>query len=394
MDAAIDLDAFREQIRGFFGQEYPLELLDKYRRGVVFAKEDHVRNQKALRAKGWLAGAWPVEYGGAGWSPARQQVFDEEAARAGMPYLIPTAITYLGPIIYTFGSDDQKRLWLPDILESRTIWAQGYSEPEAGSDLASLGMSAVLQGEEYLLNGEKVWTSYAQYADWIFCLVRTSRGERRQQGITFLCVDMSSPGVRIHPIITIDGLRRLNRVEFDNVRVPVANRIGDEGDGWRYATVLLHGERLSFSEIGRKQDDLRRMRELAARTPTGSGGVMLDLPGFASRLASCEIALEVLKISLARVVELGDAASPAPISALKIEGTLLGQQISELGVELNGSATIAFPDRVDPDWPTSMPLVPPEAPLAMGAYIFERAMTILGGATEIQKNIIWRHLAG
>lgn len=394
LDFGLENDTFRAEVAAFFERDYPQDIIAKLRSGQILGREDHIRSQKALHSRGWLAPAWPAEAGGPGWDVTRRYIFEEELDRAGVPNLIPMAIIYVGPVIYTFGTEEQKRRWLPDILESRTMWAQGYSEPEAGSDLASLGLRAERDGDHYVLNGTKIWTSYAQWADWIFCLARTSKEPRRQDGISFLCAEMDRPGITVHPIITIDGVHHLNRVEFRDVRVPVDQRIGEEGRGWHYATFLLQNERLSYAHVSKKKEDLRRLRELAETAPSDSGGVMADEPLFMSRVAECEIGVNTLEVAVLRVLAAGEGVPPAEVSILKILATETAQQITSLFVDLAGNHAAVFADRHRSDWASDAPLVPPFAAPAVASYLFERAQTIYGGATEVQKNIIWRMIGG
>lgn len=393
LNSTPDLEEFRAEVRAFLENDYPRDLLEKVRAGVILDRADQVRNQQALQTRGWLAPAWPKEHGGAGWSAERRYVFEEELDRVGVPGILPMGVIYVAPVIYTFGSNEQKRRWLPDILESRAFWGQGYSEPEAGSDLASLRTTARREGDHYIVNGTKIWTSYGHWADWIFCLARTSREERRQDGISFLCAEMNSPGITVHPIISIDGVHHLNRVEFQDVKVPVSQRIGEEGKGWHYATFLLQGERLSYAHVARKREDLKLLRGLADAAPSSTGGTMADDPLFAAKLAACDMAVETLGISVLRALTAGQNVPPAEVSALKIVATETAQRITELFIELAGVAGAAFADRHRMDWAGAMPLVPQFAPPAMAAYLFERAQTIYGGATEVQKNIVWRMLS-
>lgn len=382
---------FREAVRSYFTRDYPADILAKARNGEPLAREDHVRSQQALNAKGWFGVGWPTEHGGPDWTPIRRYIFESELERAGAPSLIPMAVIYIGPIICAFGTERQKAAWLPDILESRALWAQGYSEPEAGSDLASLSMRAVRDGDDYVLDGEKIWTSSAHWADWIFCLVRTSVEPRRQDGLSMICVDMRSPGVGVHPIIGIDGSHELNRVSFDRVRAPVANRIGEEGRAWIYANVLLKAERLSYAHVGRKKADLARIRALASETSWVGGRRRSEDPLFMARLARLEIEAEVLEVSVLRA--LSGEVEPVAVSALKISATELAQKITALEILLAGRDQMACPPRQDPDWREASPGVLGFAPPASAAYLFERAQTIYGGATEVQKNIIWRSLS-
>lgn len=392
MDLALDPadKEFSDEVRRFFAADYPQDLLERMRAGISMTRADHVRSQQALQARGWLGVGWPAEHGGTGWTPIRRYLFEQELERAGAPAIIPMAVIYIGPIICAFGTAEQQARWLPDILESRALWAQGYSEPESGSDLASLRMTAVRDGDDYILDGTKVWTSGAHWADWIFCLVRTSREARKQDGISMICADMRSPGIRINPIISIDGAHELNRVTFDQVRVRAANRIGEEGRGWHYANVLLSAERVSYAHIGRKRADLAAIRALARSRPRGGGAVMADDPAFARRLARAEMRLDALEISVLRVLA-GDTA-PAAVSALKIACTEQAQTITELWLDLAGRDRALFADRSGPGWEAQAPAVPLFAAPRTASYLFERAQTIYGGSTEVQKTIVWRDL--
>ena len=385
-------DAFRMEIRSFIETAYPRDILEKARRGEVLNRDDHVRSQRALQSRGWLAPHWPEAHGGPGWDASRRYIFEAELDRAGVPNLLPMALIYIGPVIYTFGTDAQKQQWLPDILSSRAMWAQGYSEPEAGSDLAALSFRADRDGDDYILNGTKIWTSYAQWADWIFCLARTSREARRQDGISLICCKMTAPGVTLRPIISIDGQHHLNRIEFQDVRVPASQRIGEEGRGWHYATFLLQNERLSYAHVSRKFEDLRNLRALAASLQSDDGDSMIEDPGFALRIARCEINTRTLEIFVLRLLSAGDAASPAQVSALKIFATELAQEITELYVELAGRFGAIFADSHHSDWAANMPPARRFAIPAVASYMLERSQTIYGGATEIQKGIIWKAL--
>jgi alkylation response protein AidB-like acyl-CoA dehydrogenase len=383
-------EAFRAQVRDFFEHEYPQNLLRKARDAEVLSRADHIRSQQALQSRGWFAITWPAAYGGPGWDATRRYIFEEEMDRAGAPNVIPMGVFYVGPVICAFGTEEQKRRWLPDILESRAMWAQGYSEPEAGSDLAGLKLSAHREDGHYVLNGTKIWTSYAQWADWIFCLARTSDSARRQEGISFICAEISSPGITIYPIITLDGLHHLNRVHFDNVRVPIANRIGEEGQGWHYATFLLQNERLSYAHVSRKKADLRQLRHLAAATPSDGGGSILDDALFARKIAACEIDVATLEILVLRVLTAAASLGAAQASMLKIMATQTAQRITELFVELAGRNLAPAPDRHVSGWAAQAPATTAFAAPWTSSYLFERAQTIYGGTTEVQKNILWR----
>lgn len=393
MDILVSSDdrQFVDEVRQFFASEYPQQLLSRMRDGVILERSDHVRSQQALHARGWLGVGWPTEFGGTGWTPVRRYLFEQELERAGAPSIIPMAILYIGPIICAFGTADQRQRWLPDILESRAMWAQGYSEPEAGSDLASLRMSAIRDGDDFILQGSKIWTSGAHWADWIFCLVRTATAERKQDGISMICVDMASPGISVRPIISIDGSHELNQVHFDNVRVPTSNLIGEEGRGWHYANVLLSAERVSYAHIGRKKGDIAALWSFAATVRSGCGSTMADDRLFISRLASAEMALAALEILVLRV--LTGNSSAAAVSALKIACTEQAQEITALWLDLAGRDRMSLIDRSTPDWESKAPGVAPFAVPRTASYLFERAQTIYGGSTEVQKTIVWRALS-
>jgi alkylation response protein AidB-like acyl-CoA dehydrogenase len=377
--------AFRDRVRAFFKNDYPREILAKTRAGQPLTRTDHVNSQRALQARSWYAINWPVEYGGPGWSALQRYIFDEELERAGAPNVIPMSVIYLGPVIYTFGTEEQKKRWLPDILEARSFWAQGYSEPEAGSDLTSLSLAARREGGEYVLNGTKIWTSMAHWADWIFCLVRTSRGQRKEEGISFLCAQMSSPGITVHPILSLDGSHHLNRVTFDDVRVPVGNLIGEEGKGWKYARFLLVNERFSYAHVGRKKVDLARLSE-PARGHIAAG--WLDST-FMLRIARCDIDVLTLEACVLRLLSQGHVATTSASASLKILATQTAQRISELQLEMGGHHALGRPEALANVYAgLPSPQAPNFATQAMAGYLFERAQTIYGGSTEVQKNII------
>lgn len=392
----MDLEFSAEQIalqgefRRFFAEEYPQDILQKTRTAVPLGKDDHVRSQQALQSRGWLAGTWPKALGGQGWSELEQYIFETELERAGAPDVLPMAIKFIGPIICRFGTDEQKARWLPDILSSRAMWAQGYSEPESGSDLASLRMTAVRDGDDYLVQGTKIWTSYAHWANWIFCLVRTSREARKQDGISLICAEMSAPGVTCHPIITIDGKHVLNLIEFDAVRVPATNLIGEEGRGWHYSNALLAAERISLAHIAAKKREIGRWREAFESMRDRGGQLPLARAALEYRIAACQMDLAALEISVLRAITGG--ASAAAISCLKISFTEMVQRITEIGLEISGRSAQARPDRSRLDWAESFPPHVALGAPAAASYLTERAQTLFAGATEVQKNIIWRQM--
>jgi alkylation response protein AidB-like acyl-CoA dehydrogenase len=397
MDMSFDpaLDGFRAEVRAYFEKEYPQDILAKVRENRSLTTAEVRKAEMALGSKGWLASAWPEEYGGPGWSLEEQYIFDEELERAGAPTVTPMGVIYVGPVIYTFGSDDQKEKWLDGIRSGRDGWAQGYSEPNSGSDLASLQFSAVREGDEYVLNGTKIWTSAAQHADWVFILARTSNEGKKQEGITFICSEMDRPGVTLTPIITIDGKHVLNQVHFENVRVPLDYRIGEEGKGWGYSQYLLGHERTSYARIGGKRKMLADLRILASAAEDGGNRRLIDDEAFAHKLSAATIALDGLEMQVLRILSAVSAGgSPGnEASIVKILATETHQQITELMLEAGARAALAkTPDSARGDFNEA-----PEtayAPPAVSGYLGGRAQSIYGGTNEIQKNIIAKRVLG
>lgn len=390
--------AFADEVRAFFQNEYPQDILDKRRRGQSLSKEDLQRNERALSDRGWLAANWPPEHGGTGWNVTEKYLFDEERERAGAPPIVPMGVIYVAPVLYTFGSEEQKRRFLPEILRADTFWAQGYSEPAAGSDLASLECRADADGDDYIVNGSKTWTSQAQFADWIFCLVRTSREERKQQGITFLMIDMNTPGVQVEPIITIDGGHHLNTVSFTDVRVPQSNRVGEEGKGWSYAKYLLTHERTSYAHIAGKKEQMRKLEEIAQATEAG-GATLWDDTDFRRRYDAVAVELTTLEFTTLRTLA-AVATGGAPgneSSILKVRSTEVAQAITELWLEASGHQGLrAVRDRSRADWNggTEGAFAPAWPVTAVADYFFTRAQSIYGGTNEIQKNVIAKQVLG
>lgn len=391
-----ETEVFRQTVAHFFKTDFPKDILEKSRAGISLSTADVRRSEMALGAKGWLATAWPKEHGGPGWSLEQQYVFDEELERAGVPTVTPMGVIYVGPVIYTFGSEDQKQKWLPSIRDGSQGWAQGYSEPGSGSDLASLTFSAVQDGDDYILNGEKVWTSAAQHADWIFLLTRTDNSGRKQEGITFICCEMDRQGVVCHPIITLDGKHYLNRVTFNNVRVPINYRIGEEGKGWTYSQYLLGFERTSYARIAGKRQMLAGVRALARSTEDGGNTRLIDDPAFAAKLAGADMAVDGLEMQVFRILsELSDGGSPGnEASIVKILATETHQTITELMLEAGArSALLKTDDSTAPDWADRDPGAG-YAPPAVASYFAGRAQSIYGGTNEIQRSIIAKQVLG
>ncbi|KAB1078024.1 acyl-CoA dehydrogenase family protein [Methylobacterium soli] len=381
--------AFRAEVRDFFRSEIPADIRAKVSEGRALAREDYVTSQRILNAKGWAVTQWPVAYGGQPWSPVQRYIFMEELMQAAVPLPLQFNCFMVGPVIAAFGTEAQKRRFLPRIANLDDWWCQGFSEPGAGSDLASLKTRAVREGDHYVVDGQKTWTTLGQYADWIFCLVRTDPAAKKQAGISFLLIDMKSPGVSVRPIITIDGRHEVNEVFLDAVRVPVENRVGEENKGWDYAKFLLANERTGIARIGLTKERLQRIKRLARETPMGAG-TMWDDADFRARVAGVEIELKALEITQMRVVAAQatrDATKPDPASSiLKIKGSELQQAATELLLELAGPNALPAGGadllRNDPDAPFAW------EDAAAPMYLNTRKVSIYGGSNEIQRNVI------
>lgn len=389
--------AFREEVRSFLRDKYPDDLRAKQLAGIALTKEDIVRWQKILYERGWAAVNWPVEYGGTGWSAVQKYIFANELAAANAPEMIPFGVKMVAPVIYTFGNEAQKARFLPDILASNVWWCQGYSEPGAGSDLASLKTRAERRGDRYVVNGTKTWTTLGHFADWIFCLVRTQTDvARRQEGISFLLVDMQTPGVTVKPIITIEGEREVNEVHFEDVEVPTENLVGEEGKGWTYGKVLLQHERTNIAGVARSKYRLNRLKEKAG-PGTDGGRPLLEDPNFARKVAALEIELRALEFTELRTlaaVAVGKAPGPES-SILKIKGTEVQQMLDALFVEAAGYYALPYvPEQYRPDWPEDARVGHATETLASLRYFNNRKASIYGGSNEIQKNIVAKHVLG
>ncbi len=387
--------AFREEVREFFRTRYPQSVKEKQDSGIYLTKEDHVLWQKALHEKGWAGINWPIEYGGTGWTTAQKYIFANESAAHNAPRLVPFGLSMVAPVIYTYGNEEQKQRFLPDILASNVWWCQGYSEPNSGSDLASLKTKAVRDGDHYIVNGTKTWTTLGQHADWIFCLVRTDDTGKKQDGISFLLIDMKTPGVSVTPIITIDGIREVNEVHFEDVRVPAENLIGEEGKGWTYAKVLLTHERTGIARVAESKAKLASLKK---RIDSGTSELN-DLSGnvvFMSRVAEAEVELKALEFTELRVLS-SVATGKAPgseSSILKIKGTEIMQLLDELLLEVAGIQGLPFlPEQYQTgfDGETEGPAF---AAKAAPVYYNNRKLSIYGGTNEIQKNIISKQVLG
>ena len=350
--------------------------------------------QRILHKKGWAAPEWPVEYGGTSWSLVQRYVFAQESARSGAPALLPMSLRMCGPMLIGYGTAEQKAYYLPRILSGEDFWCQGYSEPGAGSDLASLSTFAASDGEDYVVNGTKIWTSCAQHADMMFALVRTRKGGKKQEGITFLMIAMTLPGITVRPIINIAGVHELNQVFFEEVRVPKANRVGKENDGWTVAKYLLEFERFAMASVEIRRT-LDRVETLAGVTPI-AGGVLNGDPNFRSKLAKLKIETSVLEASERRVLaKLSAGDSPGTVSSLvRVQGAELLQRADMLGVEALGYYSAPFQPEVLEIGVNQPPVGPREGVTFVPMYLSNRMKTIAGGSSEVQRNIVAKAILG
>lgn len=383
--------AFQQEVRDFLQAELPEEVSSRVKLGLSLQKDDHVRWQKTLNKQGWLAPNWPVEYGGTGWTSTQKYIWENECNMAGAPAVVAFGSKMVAPVIYTYGSEEQKQRFLPDILESNVWWCQGYSEPNSGSDLASLRTTAVQDGDDYIVNGTKTWTTLGQYADWMFCLVRTGGPEvKNQQAISFLLIDMTTPGITVSPIYLLDGSPEVNEIHFDNVRVPIANRIGEENQGWTYAKVLLTHERTGTAGVARSKVRLASLKARAAET------ALADDVVWQQKVAEVEIellALEYTEMRTLAAVSTGKAPGPES-SILKLIGTEILQAIDELNMELAAYYGSAFvPEQFAADYGEVM-IGPNQTANSGPTYFNNRKTTIYGGSNEIQTNIICKAILG
>ena len=387
--------SFRAEIRSFMRDRLPPEIHRKVEMGLTLEKDDYVTWQKILNERGWLAPNWPVEHGGTGWTPLERHIFDEEMAFAGAPRIMPFGVNMIGPVLMAFGTEAQQRHYLPRILASEDWWCQGYSEPGSGSDLASLKTRATRDGDHYIVNGAKTWTTLAQYADMIFCLVRTSTEGKPQQGISFLLIDMASPGITVRPIVTMDGSAEINEVFFDDVRVPVENLVGEENLGWTYAKYLLGHERTSIADVGKSKKQIARIKEIAANELV-DGEPLLDDRAFRARIAVVEIDLLALEAVVIQVLNAEAAGQPPgpEASLLKIRATEIQQAITELLFEAIGNYAHPYiAEAMDYGW-NEEPVGPDYAATIAAHYFNWRKASIYGGTNEIQKNIIAKMVLG
>lgn len=397
MDLAFTAEelAFRDEARRFFRTEIPQSIRDKVAEGEGLTRDDMIMSQRILNARGWATPNWPVQWGGQAWSPVQVYMYQDEMQQAHAPSPIGFNVTMVGPVIAQFGSEEQKQHFLPKTANADIFWCQGFSEPGSGSDLASLRTRAERRGDKYVVNGQKIWTTLAQYADWIFCLVRTDPAAKKQEGISFILVDMKTPGITVRPIITIDGGREVNEVFFDNVEVPAENLVGQENKGWDYAKFLLGNERTGIARVGASKAKVARIKELASMERIGDVPLIED-PRFREKLATVEVELKALEMTQLRVVaderkrEKGKQ-NPAS-SILKLKGSVIQQQLTELLMDVVGPYVLPY--QRDFDGRNEEVVGPDYATEAAPMYFNYRKVSIYGGSNEIQRNIIAKAILG
>lgn len=391
-------EAFRLEVRAFIDANLDPTTREKLAAGRHVSKEELVAWTRILHARGWAVPHWPVEWGGTGWSPIRLLIFRDEIQRAPAPETLPFGTSMVGPVIYTFGSQAQKERFLPRIADLTDWWCQGFSEPGAGSDLAGLKTTAKRDGDHWVIEGQKTWTTLAQHADWIFVLARTDPTAKKQQGISFILVDMTTPGITRRPIRMIDGGVEINEVFFDGVRVPIGNLVGEENKGWDYAKFLLGNERTGIARVGLTKGRLQRLRALTSE-PIHGETALIDDPAHRRRLAALEIELKALEMTQLRVIAADgkrEKGKPDPASSiLKIKGSELQQAASELQMQVAGPWALPFAEQHETAvGDNEPPLGPDWASAAAPAYFNLRKVSIYGGSNEIQRSIIAKAILG
>jgi pimeloyl-CoA dehydrogenase large subunit len=387
--------AFRAEARQFFRTEIPQAIRTKTAEGEGLTREDMITSQRILNARGWATVNWPAEWGGKDWSPIQVYLYQDEMQQADVPAPIPFNVSMVGPVIAQFGNQEIKQRFLPATANADIFWCQGFSEPGSGSDLASLRTKAVRKGDKYIVNGQKTWTTLAQYADWIFCLVRTDPTAKQQEGISFLLIDMKTPGITVRPIVTIDGGREVNEVFFDEVEVPAENLVGQENKGWDYAKFLLGNERTGIARVGASKAKIARIRELAGLEFAGERP-LIESPRFLEKLAAVEVELKALEMTQLRVVsderKLTKGRQNPASSILKLKGSVIQQQLTELVMEVAGPYMMPYQREFDG---RNEPVMGPDfATEAAPMYFNYRKVSIYGGSNEIQRNIIAKAILG
>ena len=389
--------SFRDEVRAFIRDNLPDDIAGRMRQGHSARKEDIIRWQRILNQRGWAAYTWPKEWGGPGWSAVQRMIFLEEIQAYPAPEVQPFNVTMIGPVLIQYGTQEQKERFLPRAADVADWWCQGFSEPGAGSDLAALKTAARREGDEYVVNGQKIWTSTAHQADWCFVLVRTNpQAAKKQEGISFLLVDMKTPGITVRPIVSIDGSHHLNEVFFDDVRVPVSMRVYEENKGWDVAKFLLGNERTGIARLGKSKERVKFAKQQAREMRAG-GRPLSEDPEFRRRIAQLETELKSLEITQLRVLsaqKAGEGRQDPLTAVLKLKGTELLQATTELAMDVGGPLAM-------PDWADELEVLSNEPELgpvwateATRSYLFLRAASIYGGTNEIMKNIVSKAVLG
>ena len=386
---------FQKEVREFLHTNYPVDIQQKVEKGIALKKSDYVRWQKILADKGWVAPGWPKEFGGPGWTPVEKYIFEEECGAANCLRTVAFGLVMLAPVLIQFGTDEQRKKYLGDIYNSDLWWCQGYSEPNAGSDLASLQTKAVKEGDHYIVNGSKTWTTHGHYADMMFTLVRTSQEDKKQKGISFLLIDMKAAGVTVDPIITVDGMHVVNQIFLEDVKVPVENLVGIEGDGWTIAKYLLQHERTYIAQVPRSKKQIARLKKLAQQEMY-NGKPLIEDSQFSAKIAQVEVELMALEMTNLRVLsKLSAGDSPGVESSLlKIKGTEVQQAITALLMEAVGYFGFPYIKETMLDGWQEEPIGPEEASVLAPHYFDWRKSSIYGGSNEIQKNIMAKAVLG
>lgn len=396
MDLSYSKDelAFQNEVRSFLKEKLPQRMSERVRSGGELTKDDAEEWHAILNDKGWLAQNWPKAFGGAEWDAVQRHIYDEEAALADAPRIVPFGLSMLAPVLQKFGSKAQCDRWLPRILDGSDWWCQGYSEPGAGSDLASLRTAAVREGDHYIVNGQKTWTTLGQHANMIFCLVRTDKDVKQQEGISFLLIDMDTPGVEVRPIVLLDGGAEVNEVWFTDVKVPVENLVGEENKGWTYAKYLLTHERTNIAGVGFSNAGLEAVKRIAKAEMSG-GKPLIENPHFAARIAQVEMELMALSLSNLRIVSKA-AKGGAPgleASMLKVKGSIIRQEINDLARRAVGPYALPFASEAV-EGANEPPIGPDYAGPVAAQYFNNRKLSIFGGSNEVQREIIAKTTLG
>lgn len=386
--------AFQSEVRNFLAEKLPKQMSEKVRLGGDLTKADMDEWHSILNDKGWLAQNWPKAFGGAEWDAVQRHIYEEEAALANAPRIVPFGLSMLAPVLHKFGSKEQCEHWLPRILSGEDWWCQGYSEPGAGSDLASLKTRAVREGDHYIVNGQKTWTTLGQHANMIFCLVRTDVDVKQQEGISFLLIDMDTPGIEVRPIVLLDGGAEVNEVWFTDVKVPVANLVGEENKGWTYAKYLLTHERTNIAGVGFSNAGLQAVKRIA-KSELSAGKPLIENPHFAARIAQVEIDLMAMSLSNLRIVSQA-AKGGAPgleASMLKVKGSIIRQEINDLARRAVGPYALPFASEAI-EGANEAPFGPEYAAPVAAEYFNNRKLSIFGGSNEVQRQIIAKTTLG